>query len=251
MSKSIDRIFVRETRSLRSLNTSNSMGAMVPDLTLSTDLSLAQSSRTRVLVSDSVDRLTTKILYSVHKGEPDSKFISLRPASEDPSTRVAGEQVTFPKVNLISRFRSFSIRAFLDSMREKLLQKFDVRFQLANDSLENLGFSELIQNLREARLVITGRFHLVCFCILTGTPFIATASNSHKIQGLLEDANLAHRFVEPAMLPSALEQGLKWSHSDTQNCLEYLNLARVSTEEMFKTIFLWTNPREASPKSSD
>jgi len=42
----------------------------------------------------------------------------------------------------------------------------------------------------EAGVVVTGRFHGVCFAILARRPFVAFASNTHKIEGLLADAGL-------------------------------------------------------------
>lgn len=41
-----------------------------------------------------------------------------------------------------------------------------------------------------ASVVVTGRFHGICLAILAGRPFVAFASNTHKIEGLLRDADL-------------------------------------------------------------
>jgi len=41
--------------------------------------------------------------------------------------------------------------------------------------------------------VITGRFHCVTLCLLSETPFFAIASNTHKIEGLLDQCGLTGR----------------------------------------------------------
>jgi polysaccharide pyruvyl transferase WcaK-like protein len=46
------------------------------------------------------------------------------------------------------------------------------------------------QGIHDADVVVTGRFHGVCLAILAGTPFVALSSNTHKIEGLLDDARL-------------------------------------------------------------
>jgi len=38
-------------------------------------------------------------------------------------------------------------------------------------------------------LIITGRFHGVCFAAICDVPFLAYPSNSHKVEGLLKDMN--------------------------------------------------------------
>jgi polysaccharide pyruvyl transferase WcaK-like protein len=50
-------------------------------------------------------------------------------------------------------------------------------------------------SIRAAQLVVTGRFHGVCLAILAGKPFLAVSSNTHKIEGLLKDADLGEAGV--------------------------------------------------------
>jgi polysaccharide pyruvyl transferase WcaK-like protein len=44
--------------------------------------------------------------------------------------------------------------------------------------------------IASATVVVTGRFHGICLAILAGRPFVAFTSNTHKIEGLLRDADL-------------------------------------------------------------
>lgn len=49
---------------------------------------------------------------------------------------------------------------------------------------------EKIDILRDAKILVTGRYHGACLAIMLGLPFIAVPSNTHKIDGLIKDANL-------------------------------------------------------------
>lgn len=74
-------------------------------------------------------------------------------------------------------------------------QKLDLQYHYMGISSLAAGFpgSRLlssVETIREATLVITGRFHAVALAINLGIPFVTIASNTHKIVGLLEDARL-------------------------------------------------------------
>lgn len=58
--------------------------------------------------------------------------------------------------------------------------------------MSKISWISLLKAVGQSRLVVTGRFHMVCACLLTKTPFIALKSNSHKIEGMLaaSDASL-------------------------------------------------------------
>lgn len=49
---------------------------------------------------------------------------------------------------------------------------------------------ENLDIVRDAGILVTGRYHGACLAMMLGRPFIAVPSNTHKIEGLLEDANL-------------------------------------------------------------
>ena len=58
--------------------------------------------------------------------------------------------------------------------------------------------------------IVTGRFHMVCMAMLAGTPFIALPGNTHKIEGMLEDANLSNRHCPS--LANGREDVFAWSN---------------------------------------
>jgi exopolysaccharide biosynthesis predicted pyruvyltransferase EpsI len=56
-------------------------------------------------------------------------------------------------------------------------------------------WASLPHRIGDARVVITGRHHGVCAAIVAGRPFVALASNSHKIEATLEAVGLARLVV--------------------------------------------------------
>jgi polysaccharide pyruvyl transferase WcaK-like protein len=80
--------------------------------------------------------------------------------------------------------------------------------------------------IKNASLVVTGRFHGVCLAMLAGRPFIAVSSNTHKIEGLLTDADLgeAALFLEVSEL--------------FENPFEKIDLAVEKLREVIKDISL-------------
>ena len=90
--------------------------------------------------------------------------------------------------------------------------------------------------LSSSELVVTGRFHVVCLCLITGTPFLAVASNSHKVEGMLEDAGLLHRLVSPQKLAQILDAPPAWTEEDGRLASEFVALARRGQAELFGDI---------------
>jgi polysaccharide pyruvyl transferase WcaK-like protein len=94
---------------------------------------------------------------------------------------------------------------------------------------------DLVALVRASRLVVTGRFHMACLCLLLDTPLIALPSNSHKMEGMLEDVGLAHRVASPERLPyGEMEQLSRWTHSENQTVTRYVREAKNSINEMFR-----------------
>lgn len=107
-----------------------------------------------------------------------------------------------------------------------------------------------VSDLTDVPLIITGRFHGVCLAILARIPFIAVSSNTHKIEGLLADAQLgtcARLLTDEELLPSpsgcidkAVEQIRNCSTAELQSyresCRKYSESARRSAAELFREI---------------
>lgn len=109
-----------------------------------------------------------------------------------------------------------------------------------------------IRVFRDASLVVTGRFHGVCLAILAQRPVVALSSNTHKVEGLLKDAQLGEcaTLINDAELDlGSLRQIEKTVHkvhaasqqgdvleSYQKSCRWYAERGRREAFMMFKTI---------------
>ena len=83
-------------------------------------------------------------------------------------------------------------------------EKF-LKFGVASNWARQLRMGQ-VSAVRDASLIVTGRFHGICLAILARRPFVAFSSNTHKIEGLLRDANLGgggRLFPDPPHAPDA------------------------------------------------
>jgi hypothetical protein len=94
--------------------------------------------------------------------------------------------------------------------------------------------------IASAGLHITGRFHGVCYSMAAGTPFLAIASNSWKIEALISDAGLAPwRVVDTADLGAVIARGseaLAFSAEEQASLNVFLDQAAYGAEAMFSSL---------------
>ncbi len=98
-------------------------------------------------------------------------------------------------------------------------------------------------------VVVTGRFHGACLAIAAGRPFVAITSNTHKIEGMLDDARLGEGAVVLApppglrgwgeVLDGALQQ-IRAVAADPRRaaayreaCVRYASRATADADRMF------------------
>lgn len=109
-----------------------------------------------------------------------------------------------------------------------------------------------IRVIKEASVIVTGRFHGACLAILAKRPFVAVSSNTHKIEGLLADAQLGEgaAFVPDYELSQdpfkkidgAIDQLRHTASSPLallryqESCQAYLEKARRDSHLMFQSI---------------
>jgi polysaccharide pyruvyl transferase WcaK-like protein len=89
--------------------------------------------------------------------------------------------------------------------------------------------------LSSARALVSGRFHALCFSLLTKTPFLAVASNTHKIEGVLHDAGChAFRMANAATLDGrAVEDAAQFDGHEEESIDDYLAEGRAATRALF------------------
>ncbi|ACB73740.1 polysaccharide pyruvyl transferase family protein [Opitutus terrae] len=97
------------------------------------------------------------------------------------------------------RLRQFSATHGLPFrvMQAWAVREADERHPLAHERFFSL------EDLNTSRVLITGRFHAICFAIKYGRPFLAVPSNTHKMEALLHDIGLP---AEDFLLPSGWER---------------------------------------------
>lgn len=109
--------------------------------------------------------------------------------------------------------------------------------------------SDYLDQLSRSSLSVTGRFHSVCISLVTKTPFLALASNSHKIEALVSDVGLnPSRVVARSELNVHHVLNRDWSYSKTElaNIEKFLSCTRNSVEELFGNISKLTQLRQGN-----
>jgi hypothetical protein len=217
----IDLISARDSRSAAEIGrlTGRECG-FVPDLSLAEGV-LASTGvpRTRLLIGDSVDTETRQVLRSLTDVDADAKLLpilkGLKPSKPHHSTP----------------FRQ---------LREAYIWLNARYSQLLHGNIEfNRDEAGFIRSLMSARLHVTGRFHAVCFCLFTGTPFLAVESNSWKMAALLEDFGLdGTRIVPIDQIRARLASGEDFALTEDEGLLIAAGLGRCKqgATELFDRI---------------
>lgn len=237
--RAFDRVWVRESFSHKQLAARGVEASTVADLTVgwAYGRSTPAPLRSGTVFTDAVGMPVTDQLHSLAQANPESRFVTLTPP---PGSR--GEYGLYEFERLRPRWRKF----FLRTLRSKVIRfiklalivrgKLIYRSRLARGTLEEYAINDFMGLLERTQLVVTGRFHVVCLCLVTGTPFIAVASNSHKIEGMLHDAGLTDRIVSSSQLDQWLRSPAPWTDAHTRAAREFVESATRAQEDMFETI---------------
>lgn len=159
----------------------------VPDLSLWEGA--AESTSTArgdlVLIGDSVIRSVSERLITLADSRPDARFLPILTTIKP------------PKPHYRQPFRA---------LRNAYIHTHALAFRLRHPHVwfnrDEAGF---MHSLKKGALHATGRFHSICLCLVTGTPFIALESNSWKIRALLDEFDLGpDRLVDIDDLPARL-----------------------------------------------
>jgi polysaccharide pyruvyl transferase WcaK-like protein len=95
--------------------------------------------------------------------------------------------------------------------------------------------ARVLDQLSRASLLVAGRFHAACFALLTKTPLLCAETNTHKIDGLMDDCGLEPwRRIKPADIDAALvERASAWSAAESAAIDQYLARSRLETDRLF------------------
>lgn len=92
--------------------------------------------------------------------------------------------------------RKASLPPILRALRDAYIQLHALAYKVAHRHARFAkDESEFLDLLAHSRLHVTGRFHGACLSLLAGTPFLSVASNSWKIEALIEDLGLSKQRI--------------------------------------------------------
>lgn len=249
LARRLDGIFVRESESEAELKKFGLSSTVVPDLTLRlAQYGIPQSSsnnRTehQAVYFDSVNKITSSQILSAYHAQESGLLLSMTPANDDEETYNFGLLNKDTNAALIKTLdKRNSILSMLPrlavSFVRKLIDLFRWDVYLSRYRPQKLELSELFTTLRSSEMVISGRFHAICMSMLANVPFVASATNSHKIYGLLKDSGLSNRYLD-VLPPNGFGAALpEWQTSDTANVQKYVRSALERQDKMFHDIFL-------------
>lgn len=207
--KGFDGLWARDSRSAAAMGRAS--GREVPwlgDLSTCAGAVPPAAERRGVMVGDSVSDRVTNLLGVLANELGRSEDCALIPLTsgwyeEDPNR-------AWP-VRILKRARA----------RRRFLRR-----QRLFPSLTWLGSEgEYLERLSASRLLVTGRFHGVCLAIVTGTPFVTTASNTWKIEALIGDAGLSPRRLlarESLTAETIRANDWEWSAEERENIAAFL-----------------------------
>lgn len=189
----------------------------IPDLTLCDGrINVGAERSVDLIVGDSVDKVVTQHLTDLSNATGAMFLPSL------------------------SRLRDLGGKTGMSALNRRIkrrLHEHTVRRRVPNLYLAPDAHT-YAETLSKGRLHITGRFHGVCFSILTQTPFLATSSNSWKVEALIEDFNLdPARIIHPENLMQALEfRDWNYSTEERRNIDAGLGEAQEAAAALFERI---------------
>ncbi|OLU24551.1 hypothetical protein BVH03_20865 [Pseudomonas sp. PA15(2017)] len=223
------RVFVRDVLSQAALDEIGVSAEVVPDLTLTYRYEGATPNRRGLLINGSVLTERLREAWRISCTNARLRYVSIRTVA--PLQLGKGFDVYLRK-NLRKRLKAYRriAASYLHRYPAELPNSLIDRLRWRYAVLAPLRFLAL---LRRSEGVVTGRFHLVTLCLVTGTPFYAIPSNTHKIEALLRQVGLIER------LRLSYEQAVADAHcvafSKTEQALieSFLHKARQQADAMF------------------
>lgn len=215
----------RDHASQREMEKACSLPVLVcPDLSLSEGRieppAIAQA-RQLITIGDSVQKNKRAALGKLRRVIPDVCSISIR------------SQLKSPKNYKFATLRS---------LRTLYAWTYDRWATLADPSLIiPTSQDEFLKWLYKSRLHVTGRFHGVCLCLATETPFLALRSNTRKIETLLDFFGLGYnRLMSPEEIEDTLKSGcdLSFSDAEMQKIRAGLQMAKDKAKWVFDTVVM-------------
>lgn len=225
--KSFDLIFVREKRSYEELEKYGVFSRIVPDLTFYSSYLCDYGDRREIIgYTDSVYQDLSLDLCSKFNLEQ-YQFLPMvcRPYLDKRK-----------RIKSLLRLLHFKQAEICLALKRKLNMPFSYQDKLIENSVLNDYLYK--KNLLSLKCIIAARYHALCFALQLRIPFLAIDSNSHKINGLLEDVKISKRRIVNAIdeIDDKIAENLNFTHVEMQHIDHYVETARDKIDEMFNKI---------------
>jgi hypothetical protein len=222
------KVYCREHRSLERATAYGAPAIQCPDLTFALDTpdDLIWSPGERLIVTDSTLASSNRALHRFAR-RSHGQFLPLR---------------SRPDVSIFSS-RKALIRIAKFQLRHVVGRLFPGSFAADRFGSAVPSTDAFLRSLTAGvQMVVAGRFHAVCLCMKLGVPFVAVRSNTHKVEGMLEDAGLAHKFIDLEALAENVDlprllQANDWTPEDNASCRAYVKDAQACIASCFDDIF--------------
>lgn len=222
---SFDKIWCRDNSSKDSVIRSGYKAEMVPDLTLARQWEPPNKHprRNGIGVSDSVFMKLSEKLFLYSKKFHYDFLPILR------HFKILNFNVTRSYLSLIKSRLILALTYFLIGKNVGYVRKRRLSYKRTLESLFN--------SIQSKELVVCARFHTLCLCLLTETPFLAITSNSHKMEAIISDIGLSQDLIltEEVLLKQPITPPLfNDQHIELIRC--YKQSAQAKAHKMFDEI---------------
>ena len=227
-------IYLRDHYSQRELAEAGVPSQVVPDLTLSLPIPPSSLTRYGILVNDSFYEDKTQESWAAFSQLADERvhYLSIQAAP------VLQWGKGFPK------FIWKSVRTSVQAWRARIVARLTaLPAQIHRKQIKLLRWrfceptaQRFLERLSASEGVISGRFHCITLCLLTGTPFLAIGSNTHKIEALVEACQLKNRVFAQYTEALAAREMIAFSAEESMAIERFVRASRAQAQAMFADI---------------
>ena len=237
--KLFELIFVRDSFSNNELKKININSKICPDLTFyyKNDINnFKKSKNNKILITDSNCKEITLNLFDLYlSNKKKYKYSTILKSSID---LIDTNYINIKKIKYIVK------QSIYNFCKIKPKDNDINRFY----GLNNLKkFLLLINN---SKYVISGRFHVICFCILLEIPFLSINSNSQKINSLINDIGLNNkRLINKEKInyikinDNYIFEQIKFSKIEKLKITNFKIAAKKKIDSMFQSIYNSVNAK--------
>ena len=226
-------IYVRDKHSQTELAAADLSSEVVPDLTLCATPPAVQPKREGLLINGSFYESRTQEAWQLYNdAEGNLRYLSIQCL---PPIQLGKGFAQYFWRSLRSRFKAWRAR------RKSTLMAFSRELPVGQIKFMRWRYSvpdttAFLECLASSKGIISGRFHCITLCLLSETPFFAIASNTHKIEGLLEQCGLNGRIFANYTDAYAARERIAFTDEELMAIRRFVESSRARARSMFAHI---------------